>query len=91
MPVPASQTTPEQRSAWKEARTLVGHAVRTARLSAGLTQEALALESGVTRNMLIHLEHGDRGISFERLYDLANALGIEPAHLMPAPERNPDQ
>lgn len=52
-------------------------------MHAGLTQEALALESGVTRNMLIHLEHGQRAVSFERIYDLARALGVAPASLLP--------
>lgn len=48
-----------------------------------MTQESLALESGVTRNMLIHVEHGSRGVSFERIYDLAAALGVEPGALLP--------
>ena len=83
MPVARSSSSPEQEFAWSRARKLVGAAVRSARLQAGLTQEALALESGVTRNMLIHIEHGTRGVSFERLYDLATAIGIEPAALLP--------
>ncbi|WP_420847428.1 helix-turn-helix domain-containing protein [Microbacterium azadirachtae] len=83
MPVSRSSTTPEQQEAWRQARKLVGAAVREARIQAGLTQEALALESGVTRNMLIHVEHGTRGVSFERLYDLAGALGIAPSRLLP--------
>lgn len=83
MPVSRSSTTPEQREAWRRARRLVGAAVRDARLRAGLIQETLALESGVTRNMLIHIEHGTRGISFERLYDLARVLDIPPATLVP--------
>ncbi|GAA2926253.1 hypothetical protein GCM10010458_05230 [Microbacterium luteolum] len=83
MPVPDSKSSDEQKEAWRRARLLVGAAVRNERLRAGLTQEALALESGVTRNMLIHVEHGNRGVSFERIYDLAEALGIDAAALMP--------
>lgn len=83
MPVSRSSTTSEQRDDWHHARKLVGSAVREARIRGGLTQEALALESGVTRNMLIHIEHGTRGVSFERLYDLADALDVAPASLMP--------
>ena len=86
MPVSRSSTTPEQQQAWHQARKLVGTAVRDARIRAGLTQEALALESGVTRNMLIHIEHGTRGISFERLYDLAGVLEVPPASLLPSPD-----
>lgn len=83
MLVSRSSVTSEQQAAWQHARKLVGAAVREARIRAGLTQEALALESGVTRNMLIHIEHGTRGVSFERLYDLAEALDITPASLVP--------
>jgi len=41
-----------------------------------MTQEALALRSGVTRNVLMDVEHGKRGILYERLIDIANALGV---------------
>lgn len=41
-----------------------------------MTQEALALRSGVTRNVLIDVEHGKRGILYERLIDIADALGV---------------
>lgn len=83
MPVPDSKSSDEQKQSWRHARSLVGAAVREHRTRAGLTQEALALESGVTRNMLIHIEHGSRGVSFERIYDLAAVLGVEPGVLMP--------
>lgn len=83
VPVPDSKSSEEQKESWRRARTLVGAAVREHRTRAGLTQEALALESGVTRNMLIHIEHGSRGVSFERLYDLARALDVHPSSLMP--------
>jgi transcriptional regulator with XRE-family HTH domain len=51
-------------------------------LEAGLTQEALALESGLSRNQLVELEHGRRGGLFERLDDLADALGVPVADLV---------
>lgn len=41
---------------------------------AGLTQEA-RLQSGVTRNVLLAVEHGRRGLLYERLFDIADALG----------------
>ncbi len=47
-----------------------------------MTQEQLALASGVTRNVLIDVEHGKRGILYERLYDLADALGVDVAELL---------
>lgn len=84
MPVPDSKSSDEQKESWRRARLLVGAAVRDERVRAGLTQEALAIESGVTRNMLIHVEHGSRGVSFERIYDLAEALGVDAATLLPS-------
>ncbi len=41
-----------------------------------MTQEALALESGVTRNVLIDVELGRRGLLYERLFDIAEALKV---------------
>jgi len=60
----------------------VGGNVRRLRLEADLTQEALALESGLSRNQLVELEHGRRGVLFERLDDLADALGVPVADLV---------
>lgn len=48
-----------------------------------MTQEALALRSGVTRNVLIDVEHGRRGLLFERLFDIADALDVDVAELLP--------
>ncbi|SHX90228.1 XRE family transcriptional regulator [Mycobacteroides abscessus subsp. abscessus] len=47
-----------------------------------MTQEQLALASGVTRNVLIDVEHGKRGLLYERLFDLADALGVDVAELL---------
>ncbi|SHX52230.1 XRE family transcriptional regulator [Mycobacteroides abscessus subsp. abscessus] len=52
------------------------------RLRAGLTQEQLALASGVTRNVLIDVEHGRRALLYERLFDIAEALGVEAHELL---------
>jgi transcriptional regulator with XRE-family HTH domain len=38
-----------------------------------MTQQALALTSGVTRNVLIDAEQGKRGLLYERLFDIAKA------------------
>ena len=56
--------------------------MRRLRLEADLTQEALALESGLSRNHLIELEHGRRGVLFERLEDLAVVLGVPASTLL---------
>ncbi|SIL38976.1 XRE family transcriptional regulator [Mycobacteroides abscessus subsp. bolletii] len=54
----------------------MGRRIREHRLQQGLTQEALALASGVTRNILIDVEHGRRGLLYERLFDIADALQV---------------
>jgi transcriptional regulator with XRE-family HTH domain len=54
----------------------VGARIRALRLERGLSQESLALESGVARNQLIQMEHGRRGVLIERVYDIAEALGV---------------
>ena len=59
---------------WQHTRLVVGSNVRRLRLSRGLTQEALALVSGLSLNQLIEAEHGRRGLMFERLVDLADVL-----------------
>jgi transcriptional regulator with XRE-family HTH domain len=59
----------------------VGSIIRELRIEHGLTQEALALRSGVSRNVLVDLEHGKRGLLFERLFDIATALDV-PANLL---------
>lgn len=54
----------------------MGRRIREHRLQQGLTQEALALASGVTRNILIDVEYGRRGLLYERLFDIADALQV---------------
>jgi len=54
----------------------VGARIRALRLERGLSQESLALESGVVRNQLIQVEHGKRGLLYERVYDIADALDV---------------
>jgi len=83
MPTRPSQNNPERVAMWEAWRLEVGTKIRDVRLSRGMTQESLALRSGVTRNVLIDVEHGRRGLLFERLLDIAEALGVAPAELLP--------
>jgi transcriptional regulator with XRE-family HTH domain len=62
----------------------VGANIRAVRAEKGMTQEALALRSGVSRNVLIDVEHGKRGILYERLIDIADALDIPVQNLFAA-------
>lgn len=49
-----------------------------------MTQEALALASGVSRNVLIDVEHGRRGLLYERLFDIAAVLEVPVSALVDA-------
>lgn len=82
VPTRRDQVDPEQQERWAESRRRVGANVRRLRLERGLTQEALALESGLSRNQLIELEHGRRGVMFERLDDLAVVLAASVSELV---------
>ena len=74
MPTRPSQNSPERVANWERWRAIVGANIRAFRAAKGMTQEALALRSGVTRNVLMDVEHGKRGILYERLIDIADAL-----------------
>jgi transcriptional regulator with XRE-family HTH domain len=82
VPTRPSQTDPHRAEQWQRRRVAVGRRIRTLREDKGLTQEALALRSGVTRNVLIDVELGRRGLLYERLFDLAEALGVPAAELL---------
>lgn len=81
MPTRPSQNDPERVAQWERIRSQVGAKIRDERLRQGLTQEQLALSSGVTRNVLIDVEHGRRGLLYERLADIADALAVPPGAL----------
>ena len=82
MPARPSQIDPVRLEAWAAHRKQVGTRIRSLRIEQGLTQEALALESGVTRNVLIQVEHGRRSLLFERLFDIAEVLGVAAGDLL---------
>lgn len=76
MPTRPSQSTQEQTLRWEKRRLAVGARIRELRLSQELSQEALALESGLSRNMIIGLEWGKKSVAYERLWDIADALEV---------------
>jgi transcriptional regulator with XRE-family HTH domain len=82
VPTRPSQNDPQRASDWARRRQAVGKTIRELRIERGLSQEALALASGVTRNVLIDVEHGRRGLLYERLFDLAEALGVPASTLL---------
>lgn len=52
------------------------------RIEKGMTQAQLSLKSGVSRNIIIDVEFGRRGLLYERLGDLAKALGVTASDLL---------
>lgn len=82
MPISKDRVDPQRRAEWEGHWAAVGAKIRALRTERGLTQEALALSSGVTRNILIKVERGQRGILYERLFDLAKVLQVAPDELL---------
>jgi transcriptional regulator with XRE-family HTH domain len=85
VPIRPSQTPQDQLDRWSQIRKQVGGRIREIRIDQGLTQEALALEAGMSRNMIIGLEWGRKSIAYERLWDVAAVLGVEIEQLLQQP------
>lgn len=66
-----------------------GAALRRVRLAAGMTQEQLALESGVQRNFISLIETGQNQPTITTIAKLARALGIKASELVAAAEPAP--
>ncbi|MBU6392775.1 MAG: helix-turn-helix transcriptional regulator [Planctomycetota bacterium] len=58
-------------------KNIVGNNLRMIRERLGITQEELALRSGLTQGYINFLENGKRGYSERSLEKIANALGIQ--------------
>lgn len=86
MPTRPQQSTPEQTLRWGERRALVGGRIRELRLEQRLSQEALALESGLSRNMIIGIEWGRKSVAYERLWDIADVLGVHVSDFLKEPD-----
>ncbi|WP_410007894.1 helix-turn-helix domain-containing protein [Paenarthrobacter sp. JL.01a] len=88
MPIRPQQSSGEQTLRWAERRALVGGRIREIRLEQGLSQEALALESGLSRTMIIGIEWGRKSVAYERLWDIAAVLDCDVTELfVPAQSR----
>lgn len=82
VPTRPSQNDPKRVAAWERRRKTVGSRVRQLREDRGLTIDDLAMMSGVSRNTVWDLELGNRGLLYERLFDIAMALGVTVADLV---------
>ena len=59
-----------------------GSVLRSLRLAADLSQEALGLEAGLQRNYISSLELGEKQPSITTVFKLAAALKIKPGKLI---------
>jgi transcriptional regulator with XRE-family HTH domain len=64
------------------ATRVFGERVRDRRQALGLSQEALAHQTGVHWTFLGQVERGRRNISLHNLLKLAAGLGVDPAELV---------
>lgn len=65
----------------QQRRAVLSTNLRQARKRAGLTQEKLALAAGLDRSFYVDVENGHHSLMVDRLWDIADALGIPVAHL----------
>ncbi|MCC9596430.1 helix-turn-helix domain-containing protein [Rubrivivax sp. JA1055] len=63
-------------------RVVFGQQLATLRRQAGMSQEALALESGLARSYLGGVERGQRNIALLNICRLAAALSVPPSALL---------
>jgi transcriptional regulator with XRE-family HTH domain len=69
------------------AHRALGRSIQDLRLERGLSQEGLALESGLHRTYIGGVERGERNPSFEALMKIAAALGIDLSQVLLKAER----
>ena len=62
----------------REPLELLGRAIRTTRKRSGMSQEALALASGIDRSYLGGVERGQRNVSYLNLVRIAAGAGVTP-------------
>lgn len=60
-----------------------GNAVRAKRLSAGMSQDLLALMSDIDRSYIGRIERGEVNVTLEKVYCIAEALGCDIRDLLP--------
>ena len=68
----------------EEQELFVCKRLKAEREKANLSQMELALESGVSQNMITYIENGKRTPTVMTILKLCNAIGISPAILFPA-------
>lgn len=63
-------------------RRELGQQLRVHRHAAGLTQEQLAINAGLDRSFYVDVENGHHSLTVDRLFAIADALGISAHRLL---------
>ena len=61
----------------------IGQLIRKKRKEKKITQEALALQSGIDRSYIGRIERGEVNLTVEKLYEIATALEVDMKELLP--------
>lgn len=67
----------------EEIRKVIGRRVRQYRTIHSLTQKQLASQIGAERPYISSIEQGQKGISFEKIYELCEFFNITVSDLLP--------
>lgn len=72
-------------------KEIFGHNVRRIRTEAGLSQEELGYRSKLHRTYISSIERGERNVSLENVFAIAEALKVVPGELLkPIPPKGSD-
>lgn len=63
--------------------SLIGSQIKLIRQKKDISQEDLAKRAGLTRTSIVLIENGRQRLPIDRLYNIAKALQISPARLLP--------
>lgn len=61
----------------------IGQLIRNRRIQLKLTQESLALQSGIDRSYMGRIERGEVNLTVEKIYEIAFVLKIDAKDLLP--------
>ena len=64
-----------------------GEAVRQVRAERGLSQEQAALDGGIDRAYLGHIERATKNPTLATIWKVADALGVQPSELLRRAEK----
>jgi len=74
-----------------DARAIIGWNLRRLRVGQGLSQERLALASGIDRAYVGRVERGSENVTISTLEAMAKALAVPIAELLVAPVEGAEQ